>query len=397
MELFVARPDNPQDISFIRFVEILVEYGIDFSFDENHELPCIPDNLPEGIKAAVVPRRFADELRKTGLYVMDIDTDKNCTDYNEEHLQQLVGILIQNAGLTKYSSNMRNRLAYRKDDDVLHELAKSLEKRLMNQSLGFGDPTLWHEGRPAFEWYRYSGDQGMLKAIKKSAEGRLMVEYKALRNGTDNIAALRNLVFLYQETKDERYLEPVLYCTKAVYNTWPRIDGVPVHSPTRDRWIWNEICCMYGGTAAYLGQMTDEKYLYSDALKLVYKMNEWCQDADGLYFHAGRPGEHSTTKWARGMGWALLGVLEVLENTPDRTPEFEFMCGILQKAFDGLAAVQSSTGLWRNVLTNPLSLNETSGTCKYISVFARAYWKGWIKGDNILPVLEKAWEGVKCS
>jgi rhamnogalacturonyl hydrolase YesR len=96
------------------------------------------------------------------------------------------------------------------------------------------------------------------------------------------------------------------------------------------------------------------------------------------------------------MAWALLGLADALENTPANTDVHRSMCKILGKAFIGLRSVQCETGLWRNVLTNPLSMPETSGTCKFIAVFARAVQKGWLKREEVLPVLDQAWFGVKC-
>jgi rhamnogalacturonyl hydrolase YesR len=394
MELYLSRYGLKEDAAFTRWVDVLVEYGVDLLVDDQPFALDRINHMREGLKAAVVASEYADAVRQLGLYVTEYDFGD--FELSEETLQSRALVLIGNADLSTDAAPWRDGLGGRDDWVLLESMGAALSQHLHRYTFGFGDPDLWHVGRPVIAWFEERQDPLLWQDFLKACHGRLMTEYRVSLGHTDPVAALRNLLFAFEKTQDESYLAPVKYAVMNVYHTWPRIGGVPVHSIKRDRWIWNEVSAMYGGTAAHLGRLIGVDDLLEDAWRLVFRLSEWCQDEDGLYFHAGRLGEHAPVKWSRGMSWALLGLMDALEYTSAGTETHRLMGKILDRAFVGLKNVQCETGLWRNVLTNPLSLPETSGTCKMITVFARAVRMGWLDRKVVMPVLEKAWTGVKC-
>jgi rhamnogalacturonyl hydrolase YesR len=153
---------------------------------------------------------------------------------------------------------------------------------------------------------------------------------------------------------------------------------------------------MFGGTAAMLARLTGESRYLDEALRMVHKIDEWCKDTrEGIYFFGGKPGWHHPVKWGRGHAWALLGVLDVLENLPENHSSYKYMTDILKDSLEGLLKYQNGNGTWPNVLDNPISMPDTSCTCKFASVYGRAFWKGWLRDERVLPMLERAWFGLK--
>lgn len=58
---------------------------------------------------------------------------------------------------------------------------------------------------------------------------------------------------------------------------------------------------------------------------------------------------------------------------------------------------QTPWGLWYNVLdaAEPETRLDTCGAWMFIAVYARAYWKGWLRDPRIPPMCERAWQGLK--
>lgn len=98
------------------------------------------------------------------------------------------------------------------------------------------------------------------------------------------------------------------------------------------------------------------------------------QDPDtGLFFHfhLAHSGRAHMLGWARGQGWALLGLLDVVESCPDHpgTEALRRAAGTLVAA---MAASQRIDGHWYAVAGEPRSGDETSTAAFMAAGFARA-------------------------
>jgi rhamnogalacturonyl hydrolase YesR len=105
------------------------------------------------------------------------------------------------------------------------------------------------------------------------------------------------------------------------------------------------------GEAAYFDQAVDELLGYARAL----------QSEGSLLFHGferdcGRNGQ----LWARGQGWALMGLVDTLILLPRDHAGWSELHQRLVALVDALGAAQEETGLWHTVVDRPETYLEST-------------------------------------
>jgi len=138
----------------------------------------------------------------------------------------------------------------------------------------------------------------------------------------------------------------------------------------------------------------ENKYL-DDAASQIIHQAELQQDSDGLFTHGYNVAQQkpSPFKWGRGNGWVTVATVEVLSALPEKHPSRAKLIGILKKQIDGLVPLQTTNGMWRQVLDKPELWEETSCTAMFAYGIARAVNRGWI-APSYMSVARRAFEGV---
>jgi unsaturated rhamnogalacturonyl hydrolase len=134
---------------------------------------------------------------------------------------------------------------------------------------------------------------------------------------------------------------------------------------------------------------------------------EVLQERSGLFAHfvlegvEGRFGHG----WGRGQGWALLGLLDVLENLSGHRAEDaafvneacdEIRCAAVSLV-QAMLACQREDGHWNAVVDDPFSGVEGSTAAFMAEGFRRAVQLGVGSADQVGPAQERAREAVRCS
>jgi unsaturated rhamnogalacturonyl hydrolase len=109
-----------------------------------------------------------------------------------------------------------------------------------------------------------------------------------------------------------------------------------------------------------------DKALVQDALFQFTSHEELLQDpVTDLYFHAwdDRTKSHlSGQRWARANAWAAYTMSAALGQINYLYPEFMAIDGSLRDQLAALARLQTEAGLWRTILDDPASYEETSAS-----------------------------------
>lgn len=97
--------------------------------------------------------------------------------------------------------------------------------------------------------------------------------------------------------------------------------------------------------------------------------------------------------WGRGNGWALLGLLDLIECLPPRHIAREEAIDALQRLVAAIVPLQDESGFWRTLLDDRESYLETSTAAFYGTVITKAVRLG------LLPVFygdagERAWKAL---
>lgn len=99
--------------------------------------------------------------------------------------------------------------------------------------------------------------------------------------------------------------------------------------------------------------------------------------------------------WGRGNGWVLFSLSELLERLPANHPDREALLDFFTSMAKGVAALQSDSGLWRQVLNEPDAYEEASCTAMFVYAFARGVRFGWLKEEGpYAAAAMKGWEGL---
>lgn len=98
--------------------------------------------------------------------------------------------------------------------------------------------------------------------------------------------------------------------------------------------------------------------------------------------------------WGRANGWALLTNTELLCMLPSDHPQREALLEQYRMHVEGLCDLQSSEGLWHQLLDRPDSYLETSCTAIYCYCIARGINEGWIEGITYGGVAQLAWHAL---
>jgi unsaturated rhamnogalacturonyl hydrolase len=174
-------------------------------------------------------------------------------------------------------------------------------------------------------------------------------------------------------------------------------DGTLARNRPHNNTIWLDDLYMSIPALAQMGKLTGERKYYDDAVKQVLQFSRRMFNKEKrLYMHGWVQGmkEHPQLHWARANGWAILAKTELLDVLPMNHPSRPQILQLLKEHIKGLAALQSGTGLWHQLLDRNDSYLETSATAIYTYCIAHAMNKGWIDPVAYGPMVMLAWNAV---
>ena len=130
----------------------------------------------------------------------------------------------------------------------------------------------------------------------------------------------------------------------------------------------------------------DKKYLDRAALEAVAYLDK-LQQPNGLFHHAA----NAPFFWARGDGWFAAGMSELLTSMPADHPQRARIMAGYQKMMAALLANQDAEGMWHQLIDDPKSWAETSGTGMFTFAFITGVRQGWLDAATYGPAARKAW------
>lgn len=130
----------------------------------------------------------------------------------------------------------------------------------------------------------------------------------------------------------------------------------------------------------------DKKYLDRAALEAVAYLKK-LQQPNGLFHHA----PDVPFFWSRGNGWFAAGMSELLRALPAGHPDRAPIMAGYKKMMATLLKHQDSDGKWRQLIDDPNSWQESSGTGMFTYAFATGVRHGWLDAETYGPAARKGW------
>ena len=155
---------------------------------------------------------------------------------------------------------------------------------------------------------------------------------------------------------------------------------------------------------AALGRVTEDADLIAEAVDQQVRYIDTLQREDGLFQHFVLRGQFETfgPGWGRGQGWALLGMLDVLDQvaaTPlalvePHAESIEKIRGAAHALVLRQMALQRADGHWWAVVDNPQSGEEFSTAAFMAAGFYRAIRQGIVTEEEAREPAERAVQAI---
>jgi rhamnogalacturonyl hydrolase YesR len=174
-------------------------------------------------------------------------------------------------------------------------------------------------------------------------------------------------------------------------------DGTLARNRPHLNTLWLDDLFMSVPALAQMGKLTGEVKYFDDAVKQVLQFSQRMFNREkGLYMHGWVQGmeTHLQFHWGRANGWAVMTLVELLEVLPETHPGYDDVLAQFQAHVAGLAACQSGTGFWHQLLDRSDSYLETSATAIFAYSIARAINRGYIDKQAYSAMVLLAWNAV---
>jgi len=143
---------------------------------------------------------------------------------------------------------------------------------------------------------------------------------------------------------------------------------------------------------ARLGKITNDENYFNQATDELKAYARLLQDEETGLFHHGYEEACGVNgqMWARGNGWALMGLVETLAVLPAQHHSSTELRERLHRLCRGLAAHQHAEGLWHTVITNDETYLESTLAVMTAYALREAFEHGLLKRGEFGEVERRA-------
>ena len=131
---------------------------------------------------------------------------------------------------------------------------------------------------------------------------------------------------------------------------------------------------------------SDRKYIDRTAREMVMYLDR-IQRPNGLFYHT----PDVPYFWGRGNGWMAVGMTELLRILPNDNPDRNRIEEAYKLMMRSLLQHQAEDGMWRQLVDDPTSWKETSGTAMFAYAMIVGVKKGWLDKKIYGAAARQAW------
>ena len=198
---------------------------------------------------------------------------------------------------------------------------------------------------------------------------------------------------LYRQTKEQRYLD---LGKRIADKQWGPPEGPRVTQDSHRfygkglTWqtrLWIDDMFMITCVQAQAYRATgDRSYIDKAAKEMVFYLDS-LQRPNGLFYHA----PDVPFYWGRGNGWMAAGMSELLRSLPKDNPDRPRIMEGYKKMMASLLQFQNEKGMWRQLVDDPASWEETSGSGMFTFAFITGVKEGWLDKQVYGAAARKGW------
>jgi unsaturated rhamnogalacturonyl hydrolase len=130
-----------------------------------------------------------------------------------------------------------------------------------------------------------------------------------------------------------------------------------------------------------------------EAVKQIVLHLDRLQDGNKPFFihcEENNSGMRSEGSWARGNGWVMMTLAEILPLLDKKSARYKDLLVIFQQLSSAIAKHQTKSGLWRTIIDDKSAYEEVSASAMYLYSYARAEKMKLLKPSSITNKASKA-------
>lgn len=260
--------------------------------------------------------------------------------------------------------------------------------------------------------YKKTNNKKYLDYVKGYADATIIADgsipsYKFSNYNIDMIEAGNILFYLYDKTKEEKYLKALQTLRKQLAEHPRTSEGGFWHKKVYPNQMWLD--GLYMGQPFYTHytvKFENGKNLDDVALQFELIQKQALDSKTGLLYHgwdeskamgwANKETGTSPNFWSRSLGWYAMALVDVLDYFPEDHPKHKELVLYLNQLAEALAKQQHSSGLWYQVTDmgdKEGNYLEASGTAMFSYALAKGANKGYLP-TKYKDVANKAFDGI---
>lgn len=261
----------------------------------------------------------------------------------------------------------------------------------------------WFQGVGLFGYwrsYQITGDRSYFELVKAYYDS--CMQQGLPDKNINSVCPMLTLAYLYEETGEEVYLEPIREWASWVKEELPRTqEGGFQHitsESSNEGQLWDDTLFMTVLFLAKAGKLLGKEDYIEEALYQFMVHIKYLTDREtGLWYHGWTFKEgHNYAKalWARGNCWITISIPEFIEITGLKEGAAKrFLVEALKRQVEALAHYQDETGLWHTIVNEEDSYVEASGSAGFAYGILRAVSLGLIE-ESYLEIALKPCEAL---
>ena len=123
-----------------------------------------------------------------------------------------------------------------------------------------------------------------------------------------------------------------------------------------------------------------------EAVKQIVLHLNRLQDGDKPFFihcEENNGGKRSEGSWARGNGWVMMTLAEILPLLDKKSDRYKDLLAIYKRLSTALAELQTKSGLWRTIVDDRSAYEEVSASAMYAFAYARMSKVGEVENNTL--------------
>ena len=244
-------------------------------------------------------------------------------------------------------------------------------------------------------WFgKVTKNEPLLDKLKDRFEPLFSTEQKMLprMNHVDhNVVGAVPLELYIQKKGDQRYYDLGMRYADTQWEA--PVDATPEQKAYADKgysWqtrIWIDDMFMITTIQSQAYRATgDRKYIDRAAREMAMYLKK-IQRPNGLFYHS----PEAPFFWARGNGWMAAGMAQLLSILPKDNSDRTTIMEAYKKMMNTLNQNQDPDGMWHQLIDEPASYKETSGTAMFTYAMIVGVKHGWLDKKEYGTAARKGW------